>query len=190
MRVVAGTARGRRLRAPDGEGTRPTSDRVREAVFNSLYSLGAIADARVVDLFAGSGGLGIEALSRGADHAWFVESDRHAADVIDDNLSTLGLADRATLVRGSVASALGALPHDIDLVLVDPPYAYDEWADLLTAIRTLVHDEAVVVVESDRSIETPDGWEKMRERTYGGTVIAFVAPAGPPVEPDPTGAPA
>lgn len=190
MRVVAGTARGRRLRAPDGEGTRPTSDRVREAVFNALFSLGVISDARVVDLFAGSGALGIEALSRGADHAWFVESDRRAADVIDDNLTTLGFGDRSTLIRGSVVSAIGALPDDVDLVLVDPPYAFDEWIELMSSIRTIVHDDAVVVVESDRSIETPDGWEKMRERTYGGTVIAFVAPAGPPVEPDPTGAPA
>lgn len=188
MRVVAGSARGRRLRAPDGEGTRPTSDRVREAVFNALFSLGAIADARVADLFAGSGALGIEALSRGAAHAWFVERDRAALAAIDDNLDTLGFRDRATVVRTSVEAALVTLPDDLDLVLVDPPYDHEDWIALLADIGPHLAPGAVVVVESDRAVAVPDGWEKMRERTYGGTVIAFVAPAEPAVDPDPTGA--
>ena len=82
MRVVAGSARGRRLRSPDGENTRPTSDRVREAVFNALHSQGLVVGANLADLFAGSGALGIEALSRGAGHVWFVESDRSALAVM------------------------------------------------------------------------------------------------------------
>lgn len=188
MRVVAGTARGRRLRAPEGEGTRPTSDRVREAVFNALFSLGAVADARVADLYAGSGALGIEALSRGAAHAWFVESDRSAAAVIADNLDTLGFRASATLLQRPVEAAIADLPDAFDLVLIDPPYAFDDWGDLLVSIQPSLAADAIVVVESDRPVEVPAGWEKVRERTYGGTVIAFVAPAGPPVEPDPTGA--
>ena len=103
MRVVAGEARGRRLVAPEGTDTRPTLDRVREAVFNALASQDAIDGARVLDLFAGSGALGIEALSRGAAHATFVDTDRAARRVIDQNLAATGLADRAE-VLGTDAS--------------------------------------------------------------------------------------
>lgn len=187
MRVVAGQARGRRLRAPEGEATRPTSDRVREAVFNALFSLGAVQDARVADLYAGSGALGIEALSRGAAHAWFVESDRAAAAVIAENLDTLGFRASATVMQRPVESTVADLPGELDLVLVDPPYAFDGWLDLLAAIEPALAADAIVVIESDRSVEVPPGWEKMRERTYSGTVIAFAALAGTP---DPTGAPA
>lgn len=176
MRVVAGSARGRVLRSPDGESTRPTSDRVREAVFNALFSRTSIAGATVADLYAGSGALGIEALSRGADHVWFVESDRGAADVIDDNLATLGFRDGATVIRSPVESAIDSLPVEVDIVLVDPPYAFDGWTELLDRLAAVVSDEAIVVIESDRSIDVPDGWEKMRERAYGGTVITFTAP--------------
>src|SRR5438105_4298652 len=98
MRVVAGTARGIRLVAPPGRDTRPTSDRVREATFNALGSLGAIEDARVVDLFAGTGALGIEALSRGAAHATFVERERAAIDTIERNLAAARLAAVGTVV--------------------------------------------------------------------------------------------
>ena len=176
MRVVAGTAGGRRLRTPEGEGTRPTSDRVREALFNALTSLGAVRDAAVADLFAGSGALGIEALSRGAGHCWFVERDRAALAVIDDNLDTLGFRGRATVVAADLPDAVGQLPGDLDLVLADPPYAFDAWADLLRALAGKLAPAAVVVVESDRSVALPDGWEKQRERSYGGTVITFTAP--------------
>ena len=176
MRVVAGTARGRRLRSPAGEATRPTSDRVREAVFNALTSLGAVRDARVADLFAGSGALGIEALSRGAAHCWFVERDRAARAVIDHNVDTLGLRDRATVVAADLPAAVAALPGELDLVLVDPPYAFDDWPALLVGLAPALADDAVVVVESDRSVPLPEGWEKQRERSYGGTVITFTAP--------------
>lgn len=186
MRVVAGSARGRSLRSPDGDLTRPTSDRVREAVFNALLIRGPIAGSRVIDLFAGSGALGIEAISRGATDVWFVESDRRAAAVIEDNLDALGFADRATVLARPVEDALSSLPGEVDLVLVDPPYAFDGWVDLLGRLAPLTDDGAVIVIESDRSVLLPDGWEKMRERTYGGTVITFTAPP----EASPRGAPA
>lgn len=176
MRVVAGSARGRVLRSPDGEATRPTSDRVREAVFNALFSRTPIAGARVVDLYAGSGALGIEAISRGATDVWFVESDRRAADVIDDNLDTLGFRDQATVVRRPVEDVVDELPDDVDIVLADPPYAFEGWQKLLERLAPHTADDGVVVIESDRSVDLPDGWEKMRERTYGGTVITFTAP--------------
>lgn len=176
MRVVAGSARGRVLRSPDGEATRPTSDRVREAVFNALFSRVDLVDARVADLFAGSGALGIEALSRGAGAVWFVESDRHAVEVIEDNLDLLGFRDRATVLRSPVASALDSLPPALDVVLVDPPYTFDDWPDLLQRVEPVLGEGAIVVIESDRAVEIPAGWEKMRERAYGGTVITFTAP--------------
>ena len=177
MRIVAGSARGRRIRSPRGEGTRPTSDRVREAVFNALTSRTTIAGARTADLFAGSGALGIESLSRGAAHCWFVEDDRAALAAVEENLADLGFDGQATVVRGRVEAVTGQLPDDLDLVLADPPYAYDGWADLLASLAPHLAADAVVVAESDRVIEVVPGWEILWQRTYGGTVIVFTAPA-------------
>ncbi len=196
MRVVAGTARGRRILAPPGTDTRPTTDRVREAVFNALGSLGAVQDAVVVDLYAGSGALAIEALSRGAANAHLVEADRRAAEVAQSNLDTLGLADRATVHRCPVEQAVagpGVLPDVVDLVVADPPYAFDDWPELLDQLAGRLADDGVVVVESDRSVTLPDGWEKLREKTYGGTVVVFARPPDPRAgrhagDPRPTGA--
>ncbi len=173
LRVVAGTAGGRRLEAPEGDSTRPTTDRVREAVFNSLYSLGAVEGARVLDLFAGSGALGIEALSRGAVHATFVESDRRVRQVIDRNLEALGLDDRSSVVSADGVAYLSRA-GSYDLLLLDPPYAFDQWPELLDR----VHD-CVVVIESDREIEPPAHWEVHRARRYGATVVTL-ATARPP----------
>lgn len=153
---------------PPGDHTRPTADRVREAIFNSLYSLGALDGATVVDAFAGSGALGIEALSRGAAHCTFVENDRAALGALRDNLSTLGLDDDATVVEGDGATALRRLGGAVDLVLLDPPYAFTGWPALLACI----HD-AVVVIESDRSIPLLPGWVVHRERSYGTTVVTL-----------------
>jgi 16S rRNA (guanine966-N2)-methyltransferase len=178
MRVVAGTARGRRLRAPGGRDTRPTSDRVRESIFNSLGSLGAVDKARVLDLFAGSGALGIEALSRGATHATFVERDDRAVEVIWSNLVTTGLADRAQVTANDAMSWLARRPGPgpYDLALADPPYAFDHWDDLLDAASGLPVD--VLVIESDRSVlpdADPGGkWLVVREKAYGSTVVTIV----------------
>jgi 16S rRNA (guanine966-N2)-methyltransferase len=168
MRVVSGTARGRPLQAPPGRSTRPTSDRVREAVFNALGSLGAVEGASVLDLFAGSGALGIEALSRGAAQATFVDSDRRAVEVVRANLEATGLAGRATVVRGDALGHLaGAAP--VDLALLDPPYAFDGWEALLAALPAVL-----VVAESDREIPVGERWEVLRARRYGGTVVTLL----------------
>lgn len=172
MRVVAGSVGGRRINAADAEGIRPTSDRVREAMFNSLYSLGAIADAVVVDLFAGSGALGIEALSRGASRVVFVENDRHALEVLRDNLDSLGLADKATVVPADATIFL-ARAEPYDLLLLDPPYEFDGWSALLADVA-----DSVVAIESNRAIELPESWHTHRVRRYGGTVVTLAfAPA-------------
>jgi 16S rRNA (guanine966-N2)-methyltransferase len=170
MRVVAGEARGRRLETPDGADTRPTSDRVREAIFNSLASMDALGDARVLDLFAGSGALGIEALSRYAAHCTFVERARPALDAIRTNLDVTGLADRADVV---VADAMTFVTQgkaaNFDLILADPPYDFSQWAELLQGIST-----AQVVAESNRPVTPPIGWEVLREKRYGKTWVTFL----------------
>jgi 16S rRNA (guanine966-N2)-methyltransferase len=177
MRIVAGVARGRRIRSPGGEGTRPTSDRVREAVFNALTSRTTVVGARVADLFAGSGALGIEALSRGAAHCWFVEDDRAALAAIEENVAGLGFGEGSTVLRGRVEAATGRLPDDLDLVLADPPYSYERWVGLLASLAPHLAPGGLVVAESDRTIDLPPGWGILWERTYGGTVIVFTAPA-------------
>ncbi|MFG1795557.1 16S rRNA (guanine(966)-N(2))-methyltransferase RsmD [Nocardia sp. NPDC049149] len=173
-RIVAGTAGGRRLRVPPA-GTRPTSDRVREALFSALDARIDFDGIRVLDLYAGSGALGLEALSRGAAHALLVEADRKAAAVVRGNIADLGLPG-AELRIGTVASvlALGGA-GEFDLVLADPPYAVDTdavQADLLALAAGWLHPGALVVIErSSRSpeIEWPEGYSATKPRKYGET---------------------
>jgi len=178
MRVVAGTAKGHRLRAPKGPDTRPTSDRVKEALFSSLQA--HVPDAQVLDLFAGSGALGIEALSRGAAAATFVESDRRARTAIDANLTATHLADRATVFGRDVRATLSALAGRgarFDLVLVDPPYALNaaDLASVLAGIVEVTGNGAQVRLEQGSRLAAkvtwPDGLVQTGIRRYGDTVI-------------------
>jgi 16S rRNA (guanine(966)-N(2))-methyltransferase RsmD len=174
MRVIAGELGGRRLQAPRGRATRPTADRVREALFSMLWPL---AGSSVLDLFAGSGALGIEALSRGAEQAVFVERDVAALRSLEANLAALGLAPPRAQARG--AEALAALrsardrKETYDLVFIDPPYseARDWGPELSALLPQLLRPAARVVVESDRRepLELELGLE--RERRYGDTSI-------------------
>jgi 16S rRNA (guanine966-N2)-methyltransferase len=168
MRVVAGTARGVKLVAPPGRSTRPTSDRVREATFNALGSLGLVEGAAVLDLFAGSGAMGIEALSRGASRATFVDDDRTALEAIRSNLEVTKLAANATVIRGDATRFAAEDASGFDLALIDPPYAFDSWRDLLTALPV-----SVAVIESDREIDPGVGWAVVRSRRYGSTVVTI-----------------
>ena len=172
MRVVSGDLGGRKLVTPDGSDTRPTSDRVREAMFNSLFSLDAIEGARVLDAFAGSGALGIEALSRGALHATFVETGRNALAALRENIETLQLGAQGRVVPGEALAHLertAAAGEVYDLVLLDPPYGFDQWDELLAAVPV----GARVVIESDREVIVPDSWEVHRRKRYGGTVVTL-----------------
>jgi 16S rRNA (guanine966-N2)-methyltransferase len=167
MRVVAGEFRGRKLVAPENERTRPTTDKVREAVFNALSSLDVLIDANVADLYAGSGALGIEALSRGAAHCTFVEKDRAALSAIHANVGALGLGGRARVVAGdAIAMAKGLR---VDVVFADPPYGFDDWPVLLNAIAA-----DLVVAEADREVAAPSGWEQTRVKRYGRTWVTFL----------------
>ena len=179
-RVIAGTAGGRTLRTPPGSGTRPTSDRVREALFSALDARDAVRGARVHDLYAGSGALGLEAASRGAASVVLVESDRRAADVISRNVRDLGLPGIRVL-RATVAAALAPQPAPsdaADLVLVDPPYDVDEptLAAVLDRLAAgwLAPDGLVVVERSTRSPEPtwPPGIRPSgKPRKYGETTV-------------------
>ena len=171
MRVVAGDLRGRRIEAPTSDATRPTTDMVREAVFNALRSLDVVEGARVLDLFAGTGAMGIEALSRGAAHCVFVERDRDALVVLKKNISALGLSDRASVLAIDAMTAASRQP-DIDLIIADPPYGFDQWRDLIIDAQA-----AVVVLESDRAVGAIEGWDTIREKKYGRTHVAFLQPA-------------
>lgn len=189
-RIISGAFGGRRLATPDGADTRPTADRVREGLFSRLAHLDLLDGARVLDLYAGSGALGLEALSRGAAHLVAVESDRRAAQVTQANVRDLQVGDRATVVADTVERfLLGAAyrpESGFDLVLLDPPYplAEDRLADLLALL--VVHDwlgtEAHVVVErSARSPEPrwPAGLRLEAERRYGETKVWFAQIPGP-----------
>ena len=174
MRVIAGSLGGRRLKAPRGTVTRPTSDRVRESIFALL---GDIEGERVLDLFAGAGGLGIEAVSRGAASAVFVERDAGALRALKANLAALEIAPEQAQVRR--ANALAALrsararEETYDLVFIDPPYgqAHDWGPELSTALPQLLAPAARVVVESDRRARLELPMRVEHERRYGDTSI-------------------
>ena len=169
MRVVAGAFKGRRLQAPRGRGTRPTADRVREALFSML---GDVSGDAVLDLYAGSGALGIEALSRGANRAVFVESDPRAAATIRRNLEALGA--EAEVRRQDALRFLGAAPGSFDLVFVDPPYdsAGRLGGPLAERLPAVLEEGALIVTESDKRTPLELGLPLERERTYGDTRIA------------------
>jgi 16S rRNA (guanine966-N2)-methyltransferase len=172
-RIIAGTWGGRRLTTPSGSGTRPTSDRVREALFSSLRSeLGGFDGLRVLDLYAGSGALGLEAASRGAAHVDLVESAKGAAAAITRNIADLG-AD-ATLHRLPVERFVSTIRDSYDLVFVDPPYADDPTAVLAALPRLLTADGLVVVERSAREdLIWPEGLEGIRDKSYGETRLYY-----------------
>jgi 16S rRNA (guanine966-N2)-methyltransferase len=180
MRIVAGLAKGRRLASP-GTGTRPTSDRVREALFSSLATHVDLDGARVLDLFAGTGAVGLEALSRGASAAVLVENSRAALDVLRRNVATVGLPGAVVVPAAVVRYLAGRPEHPFDVVFADPPYGVEN-DDILGVLARLANPEwlapkSVVVVE--RSVrDAPSGWADdfltpAGERRYGDTVLWY-----------------
>ena len=178
VRVIAGTAKGRRLRVPAGLHVRPSGARLRESAFGILEHRGAIEGARVLDLFAGTGALGIEALSRGAAHATFVDAGKPALAAIRGNLHELGLEDRADVVALDAVAAAGRPPAaPWDLVFVDPPYASDLARRAVAALPAAgLAPGAVVVIEHDRRGAPPDALGfllRTDQRRYGDTMVSF-----------------
>ena len=171
MRVVAGELGGRKLVSPEGTSTRPTTDRAREAIFNALGSAGLIDGALVADLFAGTGAVGIEALSRGAAHCTFVERDRNALRALEENVDTLDLAQRTRILRSDASQAAATL--DVDIAFIDPPYDFSGWSELLAIVRA-----PFVVAESGRAIDQVDGWDITRSKRYGRAWVSFLERSG------------
>ncbi len=176
MRVIAGSAGGIRLLTVPGQATRPSLDRVRESVFAILTP--RLQDALVLDLYAGTGALGLEALSRGAASCVFVESEEAALRVLRLNAERAGLADRAKLLRGRLPKALDRLTGEspFDLVLCDPPYAQAQWTALLLALAPLLADDFVVVWEHARQDAPllPQTYRLLRMTEYGQTRVSFL----------------
>jgi len=171
MRIIAGTHRGHTIHAPPGLGTRPTSDRVRESIFNIV---GPLDGAEVLDLYAGSGAMGLEALSRGAAHATFVERDRDAVRTIERNLDKLRL--KATVVRQDAVTALAreaGTGRKYDLVLLDPPY--DMYADLQPQLArylpAVLAEDGLLVVETDARVEPELPLALRTSRKYGSVRV-------------------
>jgi len=179
MRVVAGRFRGRRLEAPEGRDIRPTSDRVREAIFDILAHRlfqGRFAGAAALDVFAGTGAMGIEALSRGTSRASFLDSDAGAVRLIERNLRHVGALDDALVLRRD-ATRPGPAPQPHDLVLVDPPYRSGLGPTALTALaqeRWLAPGALIVLELASGEVSVPPaGFSEVDRRKYGGTTVAF-----------------
>ena len=179
MRVTAGAERGRKIRAPRGANTRPTGAKVREAIFNIL---GPMSPDAVLDLYAGTGALGIEALSRGASHATFVERDGRALSALHRNLREFELTSRARIMDGGVVMAVHRLSDErkqkFSWVFIDPPYAAGEVEPVLGLLSggQLLETGAVVIVEHDRRHQPPDSvgaLELVDRRFYGDTGLSF-----------------
>lgn len=168
MRVIAGTARSLKLIAPKGENTRPTLDRIKETLFNMIQN--EVEGCVFADLFSGSGGIGIEALSRGAKHAFFLDHDKEAIDCITKNLEHTHLADRATVLKGDIFSSLSMIrPQTADIVYIDPPYEGGYEERLFSAFRSasFITEDTLIILETglkqDFSFE---GFALIREKKY------------------------
>jgi len=175
MRVIAGRFKGRRLKAPTWEGVRPTSDKLRETLFNILAP--RVEGARVLDGYAGTGAIGIEALSRGAAHVSFVERDGRAVSLIQSNLAACGVEQGYTIHRGDVASVLRQLPKNatFDLVLLDPPYQ-DAVTPALDAAADRLGVDGVIVLEraTRHEPEVPPRLARLRDVTSGDSTLTFM----------------
>ena len=172
MRVIAGSRGHLKLEAPEGNGTRPTTDRIKETLFNILQY--DVIDADFLDLFSGSGQIGIEALSRGSKHATFIEKDRKAAAVIKKNLHTTKLEDVSTLLNQNVFDALRGFPRGkrFDIIFMDPPYKMGQEDEVLKLLleHELADENTLVIIEADKNIDLEfienSGFRLDRQKVY------------------------
>ena len=176
MRVIAGAYKGRRLKAPTWDGLRPTSDKLRETLFNIVSH--RVAQTRVLDAYAGTGAVGIEALSRGASHVTFVEMNPRAAALIEANLTLCGVRQGYTIQRGDVSSVLRRFPDGaaFDLIFLDPPYDADDATQALEAAAAILTADGVVVLEraSRREPEIPATLQRVRDVKSGDSTLTFL----------------
>ncbi len=176
MRIIAGTAKGRRLYAPANRDIRPTSDRVRENLFNILMP--RIADTRFLDLFCGSGANGIEALSRGACHCTFVDNNTAALNLTRRNLELCKLSVDALLLHAVIPGGLPPQPNPFDIIFADPPYAFKEYSLLLQRLSEngYISTDSVMILETSTKAEIPEEcicFRLQQQRRYGDTMLSF-----------------
>ena len=176
MRIITGKYKGRKLYTPKDRHVRPTSDRVKEAIFSMLGE--AIMDNRVLDLFAGTGSLGLESLSRGASHCVFVDNNRESIQLIKDNIAHLGAARESTVISGDYRIALNQMKDPFDLIFMDPPYHVEEIEDILLTIdkKGLLKEKGAIVVERDHRHTLPEeigSYRTVKSKKYGMTRITF-----------------
>ena len=169
MRVISGSAKGRKLVVPSGDHVRPTKDRVKEAIFNSLHSYGLVENRSFLDLFSGTGSLGIEALSRGAKSAVFIDHHAEAIDCIILNVEKLNYGSTSKILK---TDALSFLERDdyFDVVLLDPPYEYEHWGTLLKRVNA--HS---IVIESSEQVTLESDWEIIKSQKYGQTNLLIAS---------------
>ena len=182
MRIISGTSKGRRLETFRGQTLRPTSDRVKESLFNILGR--AVEDKVILDLFAGTGNLGIEALSRGAKRAIFVEKETRAIRLIEKNLSHLGMGARCEILPQDAIRAIGILKQrgeSFDLILMDPPYEKGLIQKTLAKLnpQSIYHKDSILIIEHNRREPLPhtmEAWNLVRQRRIGDTLLSFLTP--------------
>jgi len=174
MRIIAGSLKGRRLDAPAWSGLRPTSDRLRETLFNILAP--RIVGTRMLDGYAGTGAVGIEALSRGAAHVTFVEDDARAQTLIEGNLQRCGVSDRYAIIRAGLAAVSEGLADTFDIVFLDPPYGAAQLANALEGGASLLGEHGLLVIEHAKRDAAPGATPRLRrtrEVTQGDSALAF-----------------
>ena len=169
MRVISGSAKGRKLVVPSGDHVRPTKDRVKEAIFNSLHSYGLVENRSFLDLFSGTGSLGIEALSRGAKSVVFIDHHEEAIDCIILNVEKLNYGSTSKILK---TDALSFLERDdyFDVALLDPPYEYEHWGKLLKRVNA--HS---IVIESSEQVTLESDWEIIKSQKYGQTNLLIAS---------------
>ena len=195
MRIISGSSKGRRLATRKSDAIRPTSDRVKESLFGILGD--RVKERRVLDLFAGTGNLGIEALSRGARRAVFVEMGRQALPVIRRNLAECGMWDRSEIIPKDVIQAIGVLKERserFDLILVDPPYGKGMVQRTLLKLSSnpIYHDDSILVIQHDRReplSSSAGNWNLIRQKRIGDTLLSFLVPVSEPAEVRPEASP-
>ncbi|KUO52419.1 MAG: hypothetical protein APF76_05130 [Desulfitibacter sp. BRH_c19] len=174
MRIISGTAKGRRIFAPKGIKIRPTSDRVKEAIFNTIAPL--VNKSDFLDLFAGTGNIGIEALSRGANKCTFVDQSPQAIKFIKTNLANLAFEDRSMIIKGEARKVADRLGDNYDIIFLDPPYGCDLVIPVLKNLNLLLKEAGIVVVETEHKIELPshcDNFRLVKVSKYGDTQVGY-----------------
>lgn len=176
MRIISGKQRGRRLATLEGQHSRPTSGKVKEALFSIIQF--EIEGRKVLDLFAGSGQIGLEALSRGADSCVFVENDRRAMNIVRENAEKCGFTDRSRFLQNDYAAVLKRTNEKFDIIFIDPPYASSYYTNSLKLISTfdILPPNGIIIFESNSSLELPDETEtlqKSRSYHYGRTMLTL-----------------